>query len=64
MDGYETARALSELPQTKTIPLIGMTLAGNEESTTLAHLRPFCRSVLFKPFRVEQLEAAIGQSYI
>jgi len=64
MDGYETARALSTLPQTKIIPLIGMTLVGNEGSTTLAHLRPFCRFVLFKPFRADQLGEAMRQSWV
>jgi CheY-like chemotaxis protein len=59
MDGYETARALSAVPQTQSIPLIGMTLAGHEQSTTLAHLRPFCRSILFKPFYAAQLSAAL-----
>ncbi len=60
MDGYETARALNALPQTQTIPLIGMTLVGNEHSSTLAYLRPFCQSVLLKPFNAAQLGAALG----
>lgn len=59
MDGYEMARALSALPETRTIPLIAMTLSGSEHSTTLDHLRPFCRSVLLKPFGAAQLGAAL-----
>jgi len=64
MDGYETARALAVLPQTKAIPLIGMTLAGNEHSRIVTHLRPFCQSVLCKPFGVAQLGAALSQSLV
>ncbi|MBK8988317.1 MAG: response regulator [Chloroflexi bacterium] len=59
MDGYETARALNALPETRTIPLIAMTLSGSEHSATLDHLRPFCRSVLLKPFGAAQLGAAL-----
>jgi CheY-like chemotaxis protein len=60
MDGYETARALRAVPQTQSIPLIGMTMADQEQSPTLAHLRPFCRSILFKPFYAAQLSAALA----
>jgi CheY-like chemotaxis protein len=59
MDGYETARALRAVPQTQAIPLIGMTLAADEYSPTLARLRPFCHAILFKPFYAAQLDAAL-----
>jgi CheY-like chemotaxis protein len=62
MDGYETARALRALPQTQAIPLVAMTLADTEQSLTLAYLRPFCRSVLLKPFSAAQLSAALKSS--
>ncbi len=61
MDGYEAACALKALPHTQLIPIIAMTLAGNEESVTLAYLRPFCQSILFKPFNEKQLINAIAQ---
>lgn len=55
MDGYEVARALRALPKTRAIPLIAMTLSGNEHSKILADLRPLCEGVLFKPFQTTQL---------
>jgi two-component system, OmpR family, alkaline phosphatase synthesis response regulator PhoP len=62
MDGYEVARALQSEPETQSIPLIAMTLAGNEQSQTLAELRPFCHAVLYKPFQVSHLESAIQRT--
>lgn len=61
MDGYEAARALQAHPKTRTIPLIAMTLTGNDQSQILADLRPLCDTVLFKPFHARQLMAAMRQ---
>lgn len=61
MDGYETARTLQSMPDTRGIPLIGMTLLLNEESQTLNSLRRFCKAILFKPFQAVQLAAVIRQ---
>ena len=62
MDGYEVARVLQSQRETHSIPIIAMTLSGYEQSSTLANLLPYCQTVLYKPFKPEQLASAINHS--